>query len=751
MSSAQVADETIVGRRPNPSAIFEAKLEGVRCSSEVLPRPRLTGVLAEARPTLVLLAAPPGFGKTTVLAQWREADGRPFACVSLDGADNDPAVFWSYVVEAIRRFQPSFGASALAALPACRADVAETVLPAILSELESLGDEIVLVLDDYQVIESRECHDSVAFLLERRPRNVTVALSSRSDPPIPIGRLRATGELLEVRALDLCLTRDEAAAFLNETLQLGLSSESVTVLHERTEGWPVGVQLASLSLRTVRDPTAFVARFGGSSRHVVDYLAEVVLDTLEPDVREFLLETSILESMNGALCDAVTGRENSAAVLLAIERANLFLLPLDDRREWYRYHQLFAETLRTQLARRDEEHRRELHRRASRWLGDEGRVFEAVRHAIAAGDLDAAADLVAERWVTAVLVERAEPILRWLDLLPAARVEHDARLALARAWALSRLDRREEALEALADAEAAESAETFADGTSLEALGALARACFPYGDARTMASAAARASELEGERRSAWQPTVLFALGSALVWGGTTTDALTPLRQAARLAGRRQQWLVASASRALLARALLSVGDMSGARAAAAVAVELVEAHGLADEPSSGFAYTALGVVRASEGELHEASVLLQRGLARLRARGEELFVADALLALAPVRRALGAREEARALLAEARALVQGCTDPGELRERLEEVTRTMVPAHRRIDGDSELTERELEVLRYLADGLAKREIGEILFLSFNTIHSHTKSIYQKLRVSSRQAAVQRARELGAI
>jgi LuxR family maltose regulon positive regulatory protein len=455
--------------------------------------------------------------------------------------------------------------------------------------------------------------------------------------------------------------------------------------------------------------------------------------------------------MCGPLCDVVTGREDSAKLLFEIERANLFLVPLDDRRDWYRYHQLFAEVLQNQLLRRDPDHARELHRRASEWLAGEGYTFEAVRHAIAAEEVDAAARLVAERWVSVLVLGRAETILRWLDAFPAEIVERDAQLSLVKAWALSMLNRRDEALEALVDVEAAGVSGDLPDGSSVEAVTALVRAWFPCGDARNMLAAATRAYELEGERRSVWQPVVLLALGWARYFGGEPDEASSPLLEAALLASRAKQWPLACVAKAVLARVCLAVDDVAAAEIAAREAVEIIEAHGLADQPGSGFAYTALGAVLARDGELDEAARLLGRGLGRLRARGEELYVADALLALAPVRRALGAREEARALLAEARTLIENCSDPGTLRGRLEEVTRTIVPAHRRIDGDSELTERELEVLRYLADGLPKREIGEALFLSFNTIHSHTKSIYQKLRVSSRQAAVERARELGAL
>ena len=360
-------------RYPSDDGVFsEWKFERVRAPRNALARPRCTDVLRESAPRLVLLAAPPGFGKTTLLAQWREVDGRAFACVSLDSGDNDPVTFWSYIVQAIRHAVPEWGAVALSALREPRADVVDAVVPAVLRDLEAIGEELVLVLDDYQEITNRICHDSLSFFLERTPSNVTLAVSTRSDPPIPMGRLRALEELLELRAVDLGFTEAESATFLNEILHLGLATETLGALHERTEGWPVGVHLAAMSLSHEADPAGFVARFGGASRHIVDYLTEVVLDALDEERHQFLLETSVLDTMSGPLCDAATGRQGSAEMLVELERANLFLIPLDDRREWYRYHELFADVLRNRLLQSDPELALAVHRRASEWLGPEG-------------------------------------------------------------------------------------------------------------------------------------------------------------------------------------------------------------------------------------------------------------------------------------------------------------------------------------------------------------------------------------------
>ena len=744
------AVDRVTGTPADDGVFIERKLDRVRGPRNALARTRCTDLLREATPSLVLLAAPPGFGKTTLLAQWRELDGRTFACVSLDSGDNDPATFWSYIVQAIRHAVPDWGATTLTALRESHGQVVDAVFPALLSDLEALGEKLVLVLDDYHAITSRVCHDSLSYFLERLPTNVTLALSTRSDPPIPMGSLRALDELLELRGVDLCFSEVESATFLNEVLHLGLGAETLGALHQRTEGWPVGVHLAAMSLSHEIDRADFVTRFGGASRHIVDYLTEVVLDTLDEERHQFLLETSILEAMSGPLCDAATDRRGSAEVLVELERANLFLIPLDDRREWYRYHELFRAVLRNRLLQSDPELALTVHRRASEWLGREGYRYEAVRHAVSAGALEAAIALVLEDWRPSLEQRDAVALLRELEELPPTSDEQDARLALVRAWALSVLNRREESLGALESAESARGAPPMPCGLPFEAAIALTRACFPWGDSAQMVDAAAQASDMLSDTFSLARPVSLLALGWARRLKGEDESALAPLEQAAFQASRSNQWLVAGMAKALLARISLATDDVDVAVATARRALNTLELHGVADEPGAGIAHVALGATLAARNEIEEAGKLLDRGLANLRARGQQLEIADALLVSAPVCRALQTPAPARAMLDEARVLLANCRDPGVLSDRLVDVARTLTPAHRRIEGDSDLTERELEVLRYLAKGLSKREIGKELFLSFNTIHSHTKSIYQKLRVSCRQDAITRAQELGA-
>jgi len=737
------------GRRASPgAAALEAHHDAPRSSSEILTRDRLTRELRMSRNALVMLAAPPGFGKTTLLHEWRAGEQRPVASVLVEAADNDPVLLWTRIAEAIKAVEPGLDGAAQIALHAPQPDVLGAVVPLLAHGLRYVGREIVLILDDYQNLGNRDCQASLKLFLDSMPSNVTLVVSTRVDPPvIPVATLRARGELLELRAVDLCFTEDEEEAFLNGTVGLDLRADTLAELHARTEGWPAGVYLASLSLRKTDDPVGFVGGFGGSNRHVVDYLTEVVLDLLEPRTRQFLLETSILGSVCGPLADAVTGLDGSAELLEEAEHANLFIVALDDDREWYRYHQLFAQLLRAELLRHHAARVPMLHRRAFEWYRAAGRTDEAIQHALAAGDVEAAAEAAAERWSPSLAVSEARATLRWIGSLPAEAVARDARLSLARAWAASLTGRPEEAVHALHAARAAGIAGTFPDGSSLEATEALVEAFMAGRDAGEMSAAAHRACELERHLSLAWRPVARLALGWAGYLAGDEA-ALPLLQDAAALASELGQSLHDSIADALIAQIALAEGDGDLAEAHARDAVAVLV--GGEDVLASGMADVALGSALA-RSDVAEAERLLDRGIAGLRVRGEPLAIAEALLTLAPVRRGRQGVQAGRACIAEARELLDGSTDPGMLAGRLEEVARSLTPAYRKANGDSDLTERELEVLRYLAEGLPKRDIATALFLSYNTIHSHTKSIYHKLRVSSREAAVDRARELGAL
>jgi LuxR family maltose regulon positive regulatory protein len=401
--------------------LLETKLHVPRWRRSLVARPRLSERLSRgAESALTLVSAPAGFGKTTLLAEWlavAAADGRSVAWLSLDQRDNDPALFWTYLVAALNTGAPAVGAGALSVLQPPQPPN-EAGLVALLNDLDAISDDVVLVLDDYHVIDARDVQDGMAFLLEHLPPQIHLVIASRTDPPLPLARLRGRGELAEIRAADLRFTPGEAAAYLNEVMGLVLTAADVAALEGRTEGWIAALQLAALSLQGREDTAAFIDGFAGDDRYIVDFLAEEVLQRQPGHVQQFLLQTSILDRLSGPLCDAVTGQDGGKAKLVALERGNLFLVPLDDRRQWYRYHQLFADVLQARLQDEQPDDVPGLHRRASGWLEQNGQPPEAIRHALAAGDFGRAADLV-ELAIPAMLRSRQEAaVLGWLELLP---------------------------------------------------------------------------------------------------------------------------------------------------------------------------------------------------------------------------------------------------------------------------------------------------------------------------------------------
>jgi len=378
----------------------------------------------------VLVCAPAGFGKTALLADWARGDGRPVAWLALDGGDSDPARFWRYAVAALDRARPGLAGRVGPPPPGSL----EGLVAALINELaaDPGPDEVLLVLDDYHLVDSGPVHESVAFLLENLPPGLAVVVSGRADPPLPLARLRARGQLAELRAADLRFTAE------------------VSSKNARTEGWAAGLQLAGLSLQGHADPAGFAAAFSGSHRFVLDYLADEVLDRQPGPVRAFLLETSVLERLSGELCDAVTGRPSSQAMLQDIERVGLFLVPLDEVRVWWRYHHLFADLLRARLQAEQPGRVQALHRAAAAWCEEHDLADDAVRHALAAGDAAWAARLV-ERHVEELL-GRSEGVTlrRWLSALPAQAVRDRPRLCLAQAYGAA-MGFQLEALEALLD------------------------------------------------------------------------------------------------------------------------------------------------------------------------------------------------------------------------------------------------------------------------------------------------------------
>jgi len=394
---------------------------------------------------LTLVAAPAGYGKTTLATQWLRQAGRPFAWLSLDEGDNDPIRFVTYLAAAVSSVAGEGAGRSLRDLATNPPlPPGETLAALVINDLVDAPAPFTLVLDDYHTINTDLIHQLVQTLVEHGPPAFHLVLATRVDPPLPLSRWRARGQLTELRASDIQFSQAETGQFLNECMQLSLEHDLVEALQNRTEGWPAGLQLAALSLqgRSRAGATAFIQAFRGSHRHIIDYLMDEVLGQQDEPVRRFLCRTAVLDRLCAPLCDALTGRTNSKALLARLEQANLFLVPLDEERHWYRYHHLFADVLQTELT---VDEARELHLAAARWHAEHGTLSDAVRHGLASGDGAEAARLVGLAAAEALHGGQAGTLLAWIDRLPAPTLQASPELLVYRAWAFFMAGRLTEA------------------------------------------------------------------------------------------------------------------------------------------------------------------------------------------------------------------------------------------------------------------------------------------------------------------
>ena len=578
-----------------PGPLLETKLHVPRRRPGLVARPRLIDRLSRgAQSALTLVSAPAGFGKTSLLADWLAAAGvdeRCTAWLSLDPRDNDPALFWTYLVAALKTAVPGVGGSALSLLES-RQPPMDVVRATLINDLGATSSDVVVVLDDYHVLEARDVLDGMAFLVEHLPPQIHLVIASRADPALPLARLRGRGELIEIRVADLRFTPEEAAAYLNGVMGLGLTAADVTALEDRTEGWVAALQLAALSMRGRDDVAGFIAGFAGDDRYIVDYLVEEVLQRQSDQVRRFLLQTSILDRLSGPLCDAVTGRDGGKAMLETLDRENLFLIPLDDRRQWYRYHHLFADVLQAHLLDERPTDVSDLHRRVSAWYEQNGEPSEAIRHALVAKDFERAADLI-ELAVPATHQYRQEVTLRrWLEALPQDLLR--VRPVLSNAYAGSLLVRGEvEGVESYL-----QDAERWLDPTTGRPPGSLARS-------REMVVV-----DEEGFRALPASVAVHRA-GQARILGdaaGTVAHA----RRALDLVSEHDH-LGRGAAAALLGLVYWTNGDLDGARRWYADGMASLEKAGYLSDVVGGA--ITLADLSIAQGRLHEAMSTYQRGL----------------------------------------------------------------------------------------------------------------------------------------
>ncbi len=673
--------------------LLRTKLHVPQVRRELVRRPRLTSRLDDglrAGHKLTLLSAPAGFGKTTLLSEW--IGGAPaVAWVSLDGGDNDPVRFWAYLLAALDGVWPDAGREAKALLHAPQPPPIEAIVTVLLNDIVAASETErveappgVLILDDYHVIQNAAIHQGLAFLLDHLPPQMRLLISGRADPPFPLARLRARDQLTELRSDDLRFSADEAATFLQRVMGLSLSAETIAVLERRTEGWIAGLQLAALSMqrRDVAQMAEFVAAFSGTHRLVLDYLVQEVLQQQPDSVQRFLLETAILERLTAPLCDAVRfgtaesppGRDDSLSLLAALDAANLFLVPLDDERRWYRYHRLFADLLRDRLQQTRPDELPVLHRRAAAWYWQERLAPEAVGHALTAADFELAADLIEESASEMLWMRGEVATLRgWLEMLPETLIRDRPGLCLLHAWALF-LGVQFEAVEGrVHDAEAALARLSLPDParqavaeqlTVMRAMLANFRGDLP----RTI-ELSRQALDLVGEDNLMLRAALASNLGGAYMGSGDLVAAGEVFAEAARLYQATGNLFVTLLASAYLGDVQMAQGHLRQAAETFRQTLALAGERGGAQSFGARLAQVGLGRLECERNELEEAERRLTVHLEASQRLGDEQIgpgpqlLVDGYRALARTLQARGEEASALAML-----------------DRAEQVTRRRAP-----------------------------------------------------------------------
>ena len=740
------------GSEKSPPAfeLLESKLRPPHERTGTVSRAKLIGLLESARETpIVVVAAGPGWGKTTLLAQWASVSERPFAWLSIDESDNDPIVLLTYLAVALDRVSP-LDRSVFDALGSPGASVEATVVPRLGAALSAMGQPLVLVLDDLHLLESRAGWDVVTALARHVPEGSQLTLSARGEPALHLGALRAHGLTLEVGQDDLRMTETEAHQLLRAA-GADLSEEHAAELTQQTEGWSAGLYLAALSIRAQGIRADRPATFLGSNRLVSDYLESEVLGHFSLEERRFLTRTAVLERMSGQLCDAVLEQSGSSATLESLARSNLFVVALDAHGAWYRYHHLFRDLMRSHLVRAEPELMPELLGRAAGWCEANQLAEAAIGYAQAAGDVDRAARLVERCTMPAYQSGRVATAERWLDWLEGrGALERNAAVAVLAGLVTAIWGRPAEAERLAEAAERATYEGTLSDGSqSIAAWLALLRALrCSQGATRMRADAELATGTLD--RRSPFRPTAVLLLAIAEWLAGEVDRADDLLAEVAAEMeiGGPEPVAVALAQRAAIA---IAGGAWVRAEELAGQALRVIRESRMDRHPTSAFAYAVAARIALHREDAANAHALLARTQTlRLRVTYALPYLAvQTRLELARAYLAIADAGGARTVLREIEAVLRRQPDLGVLLPEVEDVRLRLKTMRADAPGTSSMTAAELRMLPYLATHLSFPEIGQRLHLSRHTVKSHAMAIYRKLNVTCRTDAVQRAREVG--
>ena len=609
--------------------ILNTKLYIPRAHPNRVPRPRLIERMNESmqRP-VTLVCAPAGYGKTTLLSEWIPQHEHCVTWLSLDEGDNDPARFWRHFLAALQTLNPELFKDAQRALEGSQVRPIEAVLTLTINEIAGLDYPFTHVFDDYHLIDNAAINDGLSFLLEHLPPNLNLVLTSRSDPALPLARWRTRRQMTEIRSADLRFTREESSEFFNQVMGLDLSEEDVAVLDVRAEGWISGLQLAALSMKDHDDRSKFITAFAGSHRFIIDYLVDEVLSRQTEHVREFLLATSILNQMCGPLCDAVTTGSNGQAILEKLEQSNLFVIPLDDHRGWYRYHHLFGEVLRSHLHATGDEKPAELHVRAAQWFESNGLIVEAIQHALAAKDWERSIRLIMDVADAVAFTQgQFRTVLAWLGSLPDNAIQFRPRLSLIRAWMLLNTGSSEAVEENLLDAERALSSQEPAQRRILQGEIAALRAVlasYRREISRTIELCRQARQQLP-ESNAFLRAAVTTALGMAYRFSGRVVEASQAFSEAITLGQSAGNYYMMMDSVTNLAGMQMWRGQLRAAAETCRQALRFAEerasatGHTLFD---AGFPHLRLGEILREWNDLDSAEQSILKGIELGKAGG---------------------------------------------------------------------------------------------------------------------------------
>lgn len=738
-----------------PSPLITTKLYIPKPRQGLISRPVLLQCLSEGLAgKLTLISASSGYGKTTLMAEWYTERGHdtPIAWVSLDNGDNDPVRFLSYLIAALQNVQDGLGQDVSTVLQGSQNPLDPAILSLLINELSTVPNDFALVLEDYHEIEMRELHQMMVFILEHLPPKMHLVILTRSDPPFPLARLRARGELKEIRAKDLRFSLDDATSLFRDMVGMNLSEEHVRILTNRTEGWVTGLQLAALSIQGQENPSELVSAFGSGQGYIVDYLIEEVLNRQTKSLKLFLLQTSILHRLNGSLCNALTGLSDGEDTLDWLMEANLFVSSLGGEYRWYRYHRLFADVMYNRLQRLYPEQIPDLYLQAAKWFEQNNLITEAVEYALSADDLELASRLVKSNSGDLLRNGNIPTLLGWFKKLPEEIIKESPHLSIDRAWALLLAGNNDHIENYIAAAE--DRAKTLNQFNELRGDFAAIRAyaASRKGDMEQAKDQAHKALEWLSKDDLTLHSVMAFVLGGIYYMHEDIPNALAAMQEASKAGEQAGNINVAVSALSAVGGLLVRQGKLVEAEKTYDRALKLGTGRSGQRLPIVSSVYAGLARLHLARKDFITARQFAQTGIEL----GEQWFNVDSqlggYLTLAQVAHLEGNSNEAQSMLEKAKQLFATHTLTPDVSQHIadcEAFLHTSLSDHdtqgTMIDP---LSVRELEVLSLFAEGFSNQEVAEKLIISLGTVKAHSSNIYRKLNVRNRAQAVISAREL---